>query len=180
MDKQSKYNLYTEALAFYEIAECGRKNIPERKNAESYIPYIVNMSFATELFLKLLLIENGKTIDEVTKSSHKLFDLYNQLTQKQKDKIYNSFKRPMVYSIQNEFQRANNAFVRWRYMVLDKANGKIEVPYPVHPFSEDTKALSGKRSKDSDRGPNAFPIYFFKELNEVLGAICRELLGITL
>ena len=67
LDRQEKLNLYNEAVAFYELAECGRINIPERKNIESYIPYIVNMTFATELFLKLLLIESGKTIDAVVK-----------------------------------------------------------------------------------------------------------------
>ena len=58
MEKIEKIKLYREALAFYEIAECGRINIPEKKNVESFVPYIVNMSFATELFLKLLLLRH--------------------------------------------------------------------------------------------------------------------------
>ena len=87
----------------------------------------------------------------------------------------------MVYSISNELARANTAFIRWRYLVLlDKANGKIEPPCPVHSFSEEPKALSGKQIKDTVRGPNAIPIFFFKELNEVLGSMCRENLGIAL
>lgn len=179
MDKHSKYNLYVEAFAFYELAECGRKNIPERKSVENYIPYIVNMSFATELFLKLLLIENGKTIDEVVTLSHHLSSLYRELTEQQKNTIQQSFKKPMIYSVENELTRADSAFVRWRYLVMDKANGKIASPCPTHPFSQKADALSGKQTKDSARGPNAFPIYFFKELNEVLASICRELLGIV-
>lgn len=59
MKLEAKRALYREALAFYELAECGREHIPERKFVEGYIPYIVNMTFCTELFLKLLLIENG-------------------------------------------------------------------------------------------------------------------------
>ena len=178
MTRHEKLNLYNEAIAFYEIAECGRINIPEKKNVESYIPYIVNMSFATELFLKLLLIENGKTIEDVVKLSHGLSNLYEELTDGQKEAIHKSFKQPMVYSIPNELTRANTAFVRWRYLVLDKANGKKEAPCPVHPFCEEPKALSGKPIKDTARGPNAFPIFFFKELNEVLGSMCRENLRI--
>lgn len=67
MDKKQKEKLYKEATAFYELAECGRLNIPEKKNVESFIPYIVNMTFAVELYLKLLLIDNGNSIDAVKK-----------------------------------------------------------------------------------------------------------------
>lgn len=179
LDRQEKLKLYNEAIAFYEIAECGRINIPERKNVESYIPYIVNMTFATELFLKLLLIENGKTIDDVVKLSHSLSKLYKELTVAQKETIYKSFKQPMVYSISDELTRADQSFIRWRYLVLDKVNGKIEPHCPAHPFSEEPKELSGKQIKDTVRGPNAFPIFFFKELNEVLGSMCRRNLGIA-
>ena len=180
LDRQEKLNLYNEAVAFYELAECGRINIPERKNVESYIPYIVNMTFATELFLKLLLIESGKTIDAVVKLGHSLSNLYKELTVEQQEIIYKLFKQPKVYSISNELARADTAFIRWRYLVLDKANGKIEPPWPVHPFSEEPKALSGKQIKDTARGPNAYPIFFFKELNEVLCSMCRVNLGIAL
>lgn len=179
LERQEQINLYREALAFYEIAECGRINIPEKKNVESYIPYIVNMSFATELFLKLLLIQNGKSIDEVVTLGHHLSNLYGKLTEEQKNTIQKSFKQPMVYSVANELTRADSAFVRWRYLVMDKANGKTEPPCPTHPFAQKADVLSGKQTKDSARGPNAFPIYFFKELNEVLARICGHILGIT-
>ena len=179
MGKIEKIKLYREALAFYEIAECGRINIPEKKNVESFVPYIVNMSFATELFLKLLLIENGKSIDDVVKLSHHLAKLYGELTEIQKDTIQSSFKQPMVYSVAKELTRADSAFVRWRYAVMDKANGKIEASCPTYSFGEKPEALSGKQIKDTARGPNAFPVYFFKELNEVLSQMCASMLGIT-
>ena len=35
MTNKEKVNLFNEAAAFYELAECGRLNIPERKNVES-------------------------------------------------------------------------------------------------------------------------------------------------
>ena len=179
MERYEKINLYNEAVAFYEFAECGRKNIPEKKNVESHIPYIVNMSFATELFLKLLLIENGKTAGEVKKLSHHLYDLYDQLTDEQKDSIYNSFKQPMIYSIPDELQKANNAFILWRYLVIDKSRRQTQ-RHPIgHPFCRKPKALSGKQPKDDGNGPNAIPICFLKELNEVLCSICQENLGIA-
>ncbi len=54
-------------------------NIPERKNVESYVPYIVNMAFAAELYLKLLLIHNRKSIGDVVKLGHRLSDLNKRL-----------------------------------------------------------------------------------------------------
>ena len=174
LERQEKLNLYNEAIAFYEFAECGRKNVLENKNVESYIPYIVNMSFATELFLKLLLIENGKTAGEVKKLSHHLSDLYEQLTDEQKNAIYKSFKQPMIYSIPNELKRANDAFVRWRYLVLDKSHRQIKRSHTSHPFCEKSKALSGKQTNDDGSGPNAIPLYFLKELNEALCSMCRD------
>lgn len=140
MDKKQKEKLYKEATAFYELAEYGRLNIPEKKNVESFIPYIVNMTFAVELYLKLLLIDNGNSIDAVKKIGHELSALYETLTQSQKDMIYQSFKRPLVYSIPVELQKINTAFVDWRYLVLNNANGsrkKLQVaPYFIKEFSE--------------------------------------------
>lgn len=150
MTKIEKQNLYKEAIAFYELAECGRKNIPEQKHVESYIPYIVNMCFCTELFLKLLLIENDKSIDELRKISHNLHNLYDALSEDYKNTIYYSFKRPMIYSIEKELSEIQNAFVDWRYLVLDKANGSVK-KLQVKPF-------------------------FLKELNEILSDVCKNII----
>lgn len=45
MTLTEKRNLYNEASAIYELAECGRTHIQEKAFVESFIPYIVNMSF---------------------------------------------------------------------------------------------------------------------------------------
>lgn len=152
MNKIEKRNLFREAKAFFELAECGRMNIPEKAYVESYIPYIVNMAFCTELYMKLLLIEAGKDISEMKKKeySHNLHGMYIELAQEQKDRIYQLFKKPLVYSIDAELQKMNTAFMDWRYIVLDKASG---------------------REKHFQFSP-----YFVKELNEILEKICVELL----
>lgn len=150
MDKIEKRKLCREAKAFYEMAECGRMHMLEKADIESYVPYIVNMTFCTELYMKLLLIENGKDISEMKKYSHNLHRLYTELTQEQKDMIYQSFKRPLIYSIDAELQKMSTAFVDWRYLVLDKA-------------SEGKKRFQ-------------FSTCFAKELNEILGKLCVELL----
>ena len=152
MTLEEKRALYREALAFYELAECGREHIPEKKFVESYIPYIVNMTFCTELLLKLILVHNGKTIDEVRKIGHNLYELYETLFQSQKDEIYRSFKRPLIYSIPEEIKNISDAFMEWRYLVLNKANNH-------------SRKLQ-------------FKPYFIKELNEILDEICRNTLNI--
>lgn len=151
MTNKEKVNLFNEAAAFYELAECGRLNIPERKNVESYVPYIVNMAFAAELYIKLLLIHNGKSIGDVVKLGHRLSDLHKALRPEQQDTIYQSFKRPLIYSIPDELESISTAFVEWRYLVLDKADGRRTKKLQFHP-------------------------YFIKEFNEVLGRMCQSIL----
>ncbi len=151
MNLTEKQNLYNEALAFYELAECGRIHISEKANVESFIPYIVNMAFCAELYLKLLLIENGKSIDEAKRYSHNLYKLYMDLTDDQKEYIYQAFKRPLIYSIEKELQEINNAFPDWRYLVLNKANQNSK-HMQFHPF-------------------------FIKEFNEVLRDLCKNILN---
>lgn len=149
MINKEKLDLYNEAIAFYELAECGREHIPEKNYVESYIPYIVNMTFCTELLLKLLLIENGKSINELRSIGHNLHKLYNELPTVSKDTIYQSFRGPMIYSIEKELEEIQSAFVDWRYLVLEKANGNIK-KLQVKPF-------------------------FLKELNEILRDICKNI-----
>ncbi len=177
LSKTEKENLYKEAKAFYELAECGRKNIPEQKHVESYIPYIVNMSFCTELYLKLLLTEQGYTVKQLrTKDmGHHLHTLYKKLDPLLKDKIFQSFRRPMVYSIDEELQESDNAFPKWRYLVLDKANERQKNPN-APTFSSKPRFVDVMNDPDAaeieQKKTIQFSPYFFKELNEILEAIC--------
>ena len=150
MNNTDKQNLYIEANVFYELAECGRNNIPENKSIETYIPYIVNMTFAIELFLKLLLLDNGKTIGELKDIGHNIYSLYNALKDTQKKEIYQKFKRPLIYNIPEEISNIASAFSDWRYLVLNKAN-------------HNSKKLSVKP-------------FFIKELAGVLSEVCQTVL----
>lgn len=145
-------NLFNEAKAFYELAECGHEHISEKDYVESYIPYIVNMSFCTELYLKLLLANNGKSIDELKKLSHNLYKLYDALEQEQKDEIHRLFKRPLIYQIAKEIENMSLAFQEWRYLVLDKVANYNNKQLRVKPG-------------------------FMKELNEVLEKMCKDILS---
>lgn len=124
MENREFLNLYREAHAFLELSKLGLNNHMEKVYVEGSIPYIVNMSFASELYLKLILIYNGKDISKLkNKEGHQLYNLYNLLLEGQKKQIYNNFKKPMTYNIENELKDINTAFVGWRYLVLDKSLG---------------------------------------------------------
>ena len=123
-----------KAMVFYELAECGQKHISEQKHIESYIPYIVNMTFCAELLLKLLLISEGKSVEEAENLSHNLKLLYNKLSPEAKGQIYSSFKRPMIYNIDEELDQIKKAFVDWRYLVLEKAKGNHKKCKYIHCF----------------------------------------------
>lgn len=164
LTKNQKQKLYNEAAAFYNLAECGRMYIPEQKNVESYIPYIVNMTFCTELLLKLLLIEEGKSIEDVEKLSHNLERLYFALRSETRELIVSSFKKPLVYNIPEELHRSKRAFVEWRYLVLDDAKGDHSVN------------IENDRKKEAQARKGRLQIapFFLKELNESLLSICKR------
>lgn len=178
LTKEQKQKLYNEALAFYELAECGRMHIPEQKYVESHIPYIVNMTFCAELLLKFLLLEEGKDLEHLKKIGHDLKDLHKKLCPETKELIYSSFKRPLIYNINNELNRSKNAFVKWRYLVLDKISTASESPSKDSrtPFekwlcltSYGQKEIVKKQNSRSQISP-----FFLKEFNEVLMEICRR------
>lgn len=148
--KNNEYvNLYREAYSFFESAKNIKKYTKEKKYVESYIPYIVNISFACELYLKLILVYNKISISELKKKSHSLKKLYNLLTKEQKNRIYQSFKRPLIYNIEEEIDNIDMAFKDWRYIVLDRAN-----------YIYKTKL---------------FKYYFALEFTDILDTICREI-----
>ena len=174
---EQKQKLYNEALAFYELAECGRMHIPEQKHVESHIPYIVNMTFCAELLLKFLLVEEGMNLEYLIKIGHDLKALHKKLRPETKELIYSSFKRPLIYNINNELSRAKNAFVKWRYLVLDKIDasegthkdGRIPFEKWIHLKSREQKRMIKQQSGRMQISP-----VFLKEFNEVLLKICRD------
>ena len=196
MTNKEKQNLYNEAIAFYELAECGRKNIPEQKHVESHIPYIVNMTFCSELLLKFLLIEEGKSTKEVRGISHNLNSLYANLSLKTKKHIHSLIKQPLVYSIETELHKSKNAFVYWRYLVLDKIDTDTEDDEITADSETGEKTPSEEKTPKDNRIPfekwlclspseqdeitctenqrNRISPFFLKEFNEVLIKICKS------
>ena len=182
MTIKERQGLYNEAIAFYELAECGRQHIAERKHVESHIPYIVNMCFCTELFLKMLLLEQGKTIAFLKNTKHNLWELYDALSDECKDDIYTCYLRQnqiKIFSIEEELKKSKNAFVQWRYLVLDKI-GEIPAKKKRLTFqdwlkNEENTNESTTNRNNKQNNPKLLQIspFFLKEFNEVLIEICK-------
>lgn len=67
--------IYFYAVSFLETAEMLKQRLQTGKFS---VPYIVNITFAAELFLKTIIVAQG---DEP--SGHNLYDLYNKITDQQ-------------------------------------------------------------------------------------------------
>lgn len=115
--------IYLEAKSFYSYAETGFNNYLDGKiEAKSIIPFIVNLSFSCELYLKLILINNNLKIEELRKLSHNLLSLFNKLNVEQKNIIYEYFDKNTKYTIkelENELNKIQNSFPEWRYLPLN-------------------------------------------------------------
>lgn len=116
IDMNSDFGILTiTASGYLGTAELIRDNIKDGiKFCLSYSgPYIVNMIFACELYLKALLCHDK--IDY--KKIHKLDELFELLPEEYKQEITNSYNSKVTNGISlNEFtQKHANAFVEKRY-----------------------------------------------------------------
>lgn len=92
-------------------------NIKKIKERKCLIPYIVNSSFALELYLKLILIANKKSY----KNNHRLTELFKL--------IHPNIKKELLSRCNNLEELLNkydNAFIefRYHYELYDAKTGK--------------------------------------------------------
>jgi len=183
--QDQKQNLYNEAIAFYDLAELGRKYSPEQKHIESHIPYIVNMVFCIELLLKLLLVDQGEKIKDIERKRHDVEALYNLLSDKTKQTIKETLypretdktHPPFPYKLDLELQRTKNAFVKWRYLVLDKIHYGTNEKDQRIPFSKWRNLSTDKKNKldEQDKGQRLqVAPFFLKGFSEALMETCMK------
>lgn len=93
----------------------------ETDDGHWFVPSVVNMAFACELYLKVLLMKKQAPL-----TGHNLMELYTNLPDEMKNKIrdYPDFRG-------NEFiQRLDenkNLFVEWRYYFEENAHASVDV-----------------------------------------------------
>lgn len=106
----------------YKQFEDGSKNLIQdfqnkkaKLDAALIVPVLTNGAFACELYIKSLLPPNTR--------KHKLYELYNELSDELKEQIQNLHVEFMKNSSSNyttddfysDLQRHSNVFVTWRY-----------------------------------------------------------------
>lgn len=87
----------------------------EQRRFPTWAPTIVNSAFALELYLKCLLLIDGKT-----SRGHKLATLYSQLSQSRRQQIHDGFEKTKpkdcaTFTVVQILLVANKAFEMWRY-----------------------------------------------------------------
>ena len=92
-------------------------------------PIYINMLFACELYLKCLLLKNGKTYNEVRKLRHHFNKLFNNLNEKQKKELRNRFNVFYNLNVDKKVDLINEDFVYCRYMFFDEGFNKIKMRF---------------------------------------------------
>ena len=103
-----------EANMFYDIArDCYNMDIEDYMK-KGFYPFVVNVSFACELYMKAFMIIHS--VNNEFESGHELGNLFNLLDNDLKEKVKESFEKKYGTGSFNQFLNDNNnAFIDWRY-----------------------------------------------------------------
>lgn len=99
------------------------------KFANRIMPYIVNKSFACEVYLKLILILfNVDVSDLKAKEKHNLYNLYKKMPNDFKSAFFKSYFKESDSEVseaflEEEIKKVSNAFIGWRYVYETIENG---------------------------------------------------------
>jgi len=98
------------------------------------VPEIVNLAFASEVFIKSLLIFYGLSLDEIQKNGHGLKELWRRLADTNKsvtDMVGERMKLQLDIDdmlFEEYMKNISNAFKKWRYIYEDHG-GKIAIDF---------------------------------------------------
>ena len=116
-------NMYTTARQFKNAINDNEKIVLKTDRVINKVyPYIVNKSFACEIYLKLIIKNNDESYNKI----HTLKDLYIKSNIKKDFEKYimdNVLKNNINYDLEklnNDLQSISNAFVEWRYIFENK------------------------------------------------------------
>lgn len=121
IDKEVRYliNMYTTARQFRNaIASDELLNFGKKGFINKIFPFVVNKTFSCEVYLKMIIKNNGDTYENV----HNLLDLY-RLSKIQSDfessVMENVKKFKIDYNLEQlnkDLENLSSAFVKWRYI----------------------------------------------------------------
>lgn len=117
--------MFKHACAFVGCAKFCEKepwNI-EKRLPDYTVADIVNSAFACEIFLKTLLLYNGKTIEEIKKTKHGIEELWKFLKTVNptisadiEKRVINTFQSTDMSFFDTAMSTISDAFVTWRYI----------------------------------------------------------------
>ena len=113
-DVITKYDVNDSPIELNGIAMATARG---NKIISKQIPFIVNKSFACEVYLKLILMENNISFNDLKgPNRHKLWELYSKC----KDLLDSDFEKKMnlkgFRNIDKKIQDLSEAFMDWRYI----------------------------------------------------------------
>ncbi len=80
-------------------------------------PFIVNKSFACEIYLKLILLENKIDFKDLKgKNGHKIFELYSKINSDFKLNLQHEMCLKKFTNIEDKIENISEAFINWRYI----------------------------------------------------------------
>lgn len=108
------YKMFKHGCKFYDCAIMCQDVHELREHFDFKVPEIVNMAFSCEVFLKTIIVIEGKKV-----KGHKLKELWNELNPCYAQMIMDELKSvteleqdDILASIEN----ISNAFAEWRYL----------------------------------------------------------------
>lgn len=114
-DLISQYNLKDNSLVMlneHTLATMRGKEIVSKQT-----PFIVNKSFACEIYLKLILLENNIDFKDLKGiNGHKIFKLYSKTNIDFKSNLHQEMCLKNFKNIEDKIKNISEAFINWRYI----------------------------------------------------------------
>ena len=110
-------NVFDEANEFLRLVENSEYS---KDDIMSQLPLVVNLIFACELYLKALLLAEGKNVEECKKLNHNLSSLFKSLSINRQNSINEWMKNFQKSDAFKLLDKIKLHFVELRYMFLEK------------------------------------------------------------
>ena len=114
-DLISQYNLKDNSQV--KLNEHSLVTVRGKKIISKQTPFIVNKSFACEIYLKLILLENNIDFKDLKGiNGHKIFKLYSKTNSDFKSNLYHEMRLKNFTNIEDKIENISEAFINWRYI----------------------------------------------------------------
>ena len=111
----SQYNLKDNSQV--KLNEHSLVTVRGKKIISKQTPFIVNKSFACEIYLKIILLENNIDFKDLKGiNGHKISKLYSKTNSDFKSNLYDEMCLKNFTNIEDKIENISEAFINWRYI----------------------------------------------------------------